>query len=84
MDIQDDDARASSTRRLVLSEENFDDYMLTLMTNLRRDPDTDRLLSVETQHPLVQHQWVNRDVLITLVMPFFSLQFLIEDPVGLK
>ena len=56
MDIRDDDARASSTRRLVLSQENFDDYMLALMAKLRIDPDADRLLSGETQHPLVQYQ----------------------------
>ena len=53
MDNQDDDDRASPSRRLVLSKENFDDYLLALMAKLRRDPAADRLLSGETQHPLV-------------------------------
>ena len=82
MDDQDDNARALSSRRLVLSEENFDDYILAVMAKLRRDPDADRLLSGETQHPLVQYQRVNRDVLIALAMPFFSLEALIRDPVS--
>jgi len=82
MDNQDDNARALSSRRLVLSKENFDDYLLVLMTKLRQDPAADRLLSGETQHPLVQYQQVNRNVLIALAMPFFPLQALINDPVG--
>ena len=82
MDNQDDNARALSSRRLVLSKENFDDYLLALMAKLRRDPAADRLLSGETQHPLVQYQQLNRDVLIALTMPFFPIQALINDPVG--
>ena len=73
MDNQDDNARALSSRRLVLSKENFDDYLLALMVKLRRDPTADRLLSGETQHPLVQYQQLNRDVLIALTMPFFPI-----------
>ena len=82
MDDQDDNDRAMSSRRLVFSKENFDDYLLALMVKLRRDPAADRLLSGETQHPLVQYQQINRDVLIALAMPFFPLQALINDPVG--
>ena len=82
MDNLEDNARSLSTRRLVLSQENFDDYILALMVKLPFDPDADRLLSGETQHPLVQYQQVNRDVLIALAMPFFSLEDLIRDPVG--
>ena len=82
MDNPDDDTRVSSSRRLVVSKENFDDYLLALMAKLRRDPDADRLLSGETQHPLVLCQQQNRQVLIALAMPFFPLQDLIDDPVA--
>ena len=70
MDNLNDDARASSSRRLVFSQENFDDYLLALMAKLRHNEDADRLLSGETQHPLVQYQVVNHNILIALTMPF--------------
>lgn len=82
MDNQNYDARASSSRRLVFSKEDFDDYLLALTAKLRSNTDADRLLSGETQHPLVNYQYVNRNFLMALGMPFFSAEALIDDPVS--
>ena len=45
-----------SGRRIGFSTENFDDYLIALMTDLRSDSVCDRVLSGELRHPLIEFQ----------------------------
>ena len=56
-------------RRLVLSTENFDDYLVTLTAKLRINVHADRILSGELQHPLVKFQTDNMESLQRLHVP---------------
>ena len=52
MDEHDSD-RDGWGRRLVLSREDFDDYLVVLNTKIRRNDDADRVLADEFDHPFI-------------------------------
>ena len=81
MDNNDQD-RAASGRRLFLSRENFDDYLVALNAKLRQDTVADRILSGELQHPLIAFQRNNLAQLQVLRVPFVPPAALLQDPVG--
>ena len=72
----------ASGRRLVFSTENFDDYLVALMADLRSDATCDRLLSGELRHPLVAFQQDNIANLHLLDVPWVSPAALLTDPVN--
>ena len=73
--------RSASVCRLTLSRENFDDYLVTLMTKLSRNPLADQILSGELTHPLVNFQQMNIVSLQTLNVPWVAPASLLADPV---
>ena len=54
---------ASDSRRLTLSREDFDGYLVALTARLRSNADADRILSGEIHHPLIRFQQLNSDSL---------------------
>ena len=77
-----DPNRNASGRRLVFSTENFDDYLVALMADLRSDSVCDRILSGELRHPLIQFQRENMANLQQLNVPWVSPAALLADPVN--
>ena len=77
--MEDNDRdRTHPAHHLILSRENFDDYLVALTAKLRSNVDVDRVLSGETPHPLLDFQIINSVVLTALnVVP----QALFSDPV---
>ena len=73
--------RSASVRRLTLSRENFDDYLVALMAKLRSNPLADQILSGELAHPLVNFQQINVASLQTLNVPWVAPASLLADPV---
>ena len=73
--------RSASVRRLTLSRENFDDYLVALMAKLRSNPLADQILSGELAHPLVNFQQINVASLQTLNVPWVVPASLLADPV---
>ena len=74
----------SSDRRniLVYNREQFDDYLVALMARIRFDDEADRIISGESSHPLLNHQFRHSEALGALrIVPFSAMQ-LIEDPIG--
>ena len=51
----------SHVRRLTLSREDYDDFLVALTTKLRRNVDADRILPGEISHPLIRFQQINAD-----------------------
>ena len=78
---ENDDDRRNSGRRLVLSRENFDDYLVALNSKLRSDDVADRILSGDLAHPLILFQQVNAQHLQNLNVPLVSQESLFNDPV---
>ena len=72
---------ASSARRLALSREDFDDYLVALTAKLLRNVDVDRILSGEIIHPLIRFQQINADSLRRLNVMWVSPESLFNDPV---
>ena len=72
----------ASGRRLGFSTENFDDYLVALMADLRNDAVCDRLLSGELRHPLIAFQRDNVNNLQQLNVPWVSPAALLADPVN--
>ena len=56
MEDNTDRERASSTRRLTLTRQDFDDYLVEVTVKLRSNSDVDHVLSEEIQHPLMRFQ----------------------------
>ena len=81
MEDTNDQQRAHSARRLTLSREDFDDYLVALTAKLRSNPDADRILSGEVQHPLIRFQQLNAVALQQLNVMWVSPQSLFNDPV---
>ena len=80
--MEDDDSdRSGSSRRLVFSRENFDDYLCAIMSKLRANDVADQILSGELAHPLIAFQQTNAVSLATLNVPYVSPQDLLADPV---
>ena len=73
---------ASCARRLTLSREDYDDFLVALTTKLRRNVDADRILSGEISHPLIRFQQINADSLRRLNVMWVSPESLFNDPVG--
>ena len=73
---------AQSSRRLALSREDFDDYLVALTAKLRRNVDADRVLSGEIAHPLIRFQQINANSLRRLNVMWVSPESLFNDPVG--
>ena len=72
----------ASGRRLGFSTENFDDYLVALVTDLRSDSVCDRVLSGELRHPLIVFQQQNMQALQQLNVPWVSPAALLADPVN--
>ena len=67
---------------LVYSREQFDDYLVALLARVRFNDAADRIVSGESQHPLLNYQRQHSSALALLkIMPFTAIQ-LIEDPIG--
>ena len=73
---------ASSARRLTLTREDYDDFLVALTAKLRRHADADRILSGEISHPLIRFQQINADSLWRLNVMWVSPESLFNDPVG--
>ena len=73
---------ASHARRLTLSREDFDDYLVALTARLRSNADADRILSGEIHHPLIRFQQLNSESLQRLNVMWVSPEALFNDPVG--
>ena len=80
MDAIEDREDRRRGRRLTLSTENFDDYVVALMAKIRINVITDRLLSEDLQNPLVEFQRNNMVELQRLNIPWFSPAQLLADP----
>ena len=78
---ENDPDRSSLSRRLLLSRENFDDYLVTLMSKLRSNVVTDRVLSGDQRHPLIAFQQTNNQSLVALNVPWIAEEALTADPV---
>ena len=78
MDYPDDDRH--HVWRLTFTTENFDDYIVAVLTKLRINPIADRILSGELQHPLLQYQIDNRAHLAALQVPTYAATQLLADP----
>ena len=52
----DPDLPDQNRRRLVFSQENFDDYWIALMARIRINEDADRLVSGTSSHPITAFQ----------------------------
>ena len=68
--------------RLVLDRDQFDDYWIALLAKIRFNEGADRLLSGQSQHPLINYQQNNANSLNLLRILPFTPQQLFEDPVG--
>ena len=63
--------------------EQFDDYYLVaLLSRTRFNDNTDRVVSGESRHPLLNYQVQHGDALRRLNIIPFTAQQLIEDPLG--
>ena len=80
--MEDNDRdRTRPAHRLILSRENFDDYLVALTAKLRSNVDVDRVLSGETPHPLLAFQTANSVALAALNVAWVPPQALFSDPV---
>ena len=77
-------SESPSNRRsiLVYNREQFDDYLVALMARIRFDDEADRIISGESSHPLINHQFRHSEDLGALCVVPFSVMQLIEDPIG--
>ena len=75
-----DNEQERRSRHLVLSTDNFDDYIVALTAKLRINVHADRVLSGELSHPLVQYQADNIQSLQRLHVPWFSPAQLLAQP----
>ena len=80
--MEDADQQSASGRRLGFSTENFDDYLVALMADLRSDAVCDRVLSGEFRHPLIEFQRENTVALQQLNVPYVPPAALLADPVS--
>ena len=80
--MEDADPPNASGRRLTFSTENFDDYLVALMADLRNDAVCDRVLSGELRHPLIEFQRQNIVALQQLNVPWVSPAALLANPVS--
>ena len=68
------------SRRLTFDPENFDGYVVTLLSKLRVHPVVDNLLSGELKNSLEKFQSDNSASLQTLNIPFFPPVSLLSSP----
>ena len=78
---ENDRAIDRSARRLTLSRENFDDYLVALMAKLRSNVTADRILSGELRHPLIAFQQANGQHLAALNVNWVPDEALTADPI---
>ena len=67
-----------SRRRLTYNRDQFDDYWIALMANLRINEDADDLISGKSPHPLLSFQRANQAALQLLGALILSSDQLIE------
>ena len=68
--------------RLVYDREQFDDYLVALLTRIRFNDEADHIISGEIVHPLDNFQLQHVAALWALKSLSFTARQLIEDPIG--
>ena len=81
-DENDNNNNDDRRNRLVFDKNQFDDYWIALIAKIRFNEPADRLISGQAPHPLIPYQANNAVSLNQLGIFPFSLQQLLEDPIG--